>query len=353
MDYDLAHETVRDFECGQCGGRLVLSWNAETKEYDVYCAKDRQHQGYRPIQSLSEEYRQGVPLPMAIVNTIERGRPPVRSVDVMAGIWQERFRTLTPAGAYQAALYSLQLGLDPRFGEVACIEFRSPGGKLPVVMITSRGWRTLAARHAPEFTHAPIIRDVTAPEAKLAYGATAEDFVATASGRLVGDGPNLERVSVGIYTRGEMEDALSQARTSGRHPVPAVTWPQNQARRRAERHWYEENLPHIPERARQAWQDVLASLNTERANQVIEAEFSVVDRLPVRSQQAHTPTARSPKEIPRVTEKQKNALYRLGQAKFGYDASQVEGWVLSRRDKPLDELSVQEAGEIIDLWQNQ
>ncbi len=356
IDYESAVQTVKDFECGECGGLLVVV--KDEGEWQVACGPDKTHQGLREVPTASEIERSGGSVPVYVSNAIERHTPPATSLAVMAGIWQSKFPSLTPAGAYQAALFSLEVGLDPRHGEIACIEYSSSGVKVPTMMVTGKGWRTMAAREVPDlYDRAPVLQDIRKPEEKEEYDAGPDDWVSIAVGRLLGDHDSLpNRVGIGVFTRKQYEAALASTANSSRD-LPSTENPQNQARRRAERHWYEENCPQAIERARQGMVNVVQQLDTEGAEAIIDVEFADLTDGTRESQQRARQSPRGadtrgqggdrPQPGPgAISNAQRGKLLGTARDQFGWDQADVE------RDigKSIDQLTKSEASEVIDKY---
>ena len=329
--FDNAQGLVAAYTCGECENLLVVKYMNDN--WIAVCGTNDSHVGWRKEETAVDVYRGGGAVEPYIKTHIERTRPPVRSVEVMKGIFQSRQARLTDAGAYQAALFAMQIGLDPRFGEIAVIEFGSRDSpiKTPAVMITEDGWGRLAARELPHlYDRRPVIMMVTDTEECSLAGAKPGDYVAKAAGRLMGD-KDLDlpvRVSYGIYKATESQGERA-------NPV-AKAWPMNQARVRAARHWFEENCDGAVERAREAWSSTIASMDLEGMDTVIEAEFSVVDApaaieppkpvaksatadRPVRQQREGRPTLGEPQGFANLGD-----LLNYYRENFGMDRHQVE-----------------------------
>lgn len=345
---------ARENEC-ECGGGLVLvhvSGEGDDPDWEAVCSNDRAHKGTRSIMTTIDAYRGGTAVPVHTANAIERKRPIVRDVATMAAIWGERNSKLTRAGATQAAIYSLQVGLDPRFGEIAVIEFGQEI-KVPVVMITETGWQRLAFRECPDkLVKAPVIVVVMNADEKEQYGAPTDAWVALAVGRLRGD---LEeglplRQAIGFYTRAERDKDKN---------MPAGKDPLNQARTRASRHWYEDNLPEAVERARAAWSATIEQLDLDGAEAVIEGEFIWSDhpKQSDRPKQAESskanPTypgtsgerrpANTTSQPGEITQPQINLILHLAQKVWGHDKADVD----SALGYPLEEMTKEAASKQI------
>ena len=281
-DYQDAVATVKEYQCGICGGLLVVFRIAD--HWISKCGGNRDHEGFRVLPTATEVYRAGGQVPVYLANAIDRSRPAVANLQLMAQIWQSKQGKLTKAGAYQAALYSLQVGLDPRFGEIACLEFGRGQVKTPTVMITEKGWRTLASRECADiFDRTPVLVDVVEAAEKEKLGAAEEDFVCKALGTLRGDDPRLPlREAIGVYTVRQWERDKQRPGPEGQGTGPAAEMPQNQARARASRHWYEQHVPQAIERARSAWAETVNQLDVQGAENVIEAEFTWANEEPPR-----------------------------------------------------------------------
>ncbi len=350
MTWEEKEHLVANYICAECENPLVLKTRPPETGVHVTCGTDDSHVGYKPSPTLTEYWRQGGAVSVAEVNAIERSRPAITSVDTAAAIWKEKFPTLTPAGAYQAAIYSLQLGLDPRFGEIACVEYSSKGSKIPSMMIMALGWRRLAARETPgKAPVAPVLSDITDKDEKVRLDASGGDWVSTASGFLESDREDMPlRVSVGIYRRAEYDAAVPG---QGKREVPARRFPQNQARRRAERHWYEENVPEAVEAARRAYADFTATLDMQQADAVIDAEFK---QLPVGSgttgNQRPSGAGTAPRADDRppsmATRAQEDALLSIGKERFHWDRAGLEDNI----GKPLASLTKSQASDLISRW---
>ena len=294
---------AKECECAICGGELVVTWDGAAKEHRLKCGPDKSHEGFRQVVTLAMAYRSGTGVEVTMKDAIERRRPLVQSVEAMAGICQAKFPQLAEGSlAMQFALAALELGLDPRFGEVAPLTFRQktgPGQVRLVVefMITTRGRQTLAAREAPDlFLTAPALVDVTDPQRKQELGADPGDFVAVATGRLrvdpeLGpDGKPFFRAAVGIYKKSEHE-ALK--RSSASDYLPPGKWPQNQAQKRAERHWYENYLPQSVTRARDAFLRVRDRLGVDKVLLALSEEFAAAP--------TQLPVAQAPRPVAQAT----------------------------------------------------
>lgn len=356
IDYESAVATVKDFECGECGGGLVVI--KDEGEWQVACGPDKQHEGLREVPTAGEIVRSGGNVPVYVENQIERYAPPATSLPAMTGIWQSKFPSLTPAGATQAAIFSLEVGVDPRHGEVACIEFSSGGVKVPTMMITGKGWRTLAAREVPDlFDRSPVLQDIRKAADKEEYDAAPEDWVSIATGRLVGDHDSLpNRVAFGVYTQKQYKADLAKTANSSRD-LPSTENPQNQARRRAERHWYEENCPQAIERARQGMSALIQKMDLEGAEMIIDAEFTDLTDGTREGQQRARQSPRGadtrgqggdrPRPGPgTITNAQRGKLLATARDNMGWEKEDIEREI----GKPIDELTKSEASEVIDKY---
>ncbi len=362
-----ATSTVENYLCGECDGLLVVVRIDD--EWAARCGRYREHETLSPIETTTEIARSGAGVPVYVQNAIDRTRPPVQTIELMAKIWQDRSMALTRGGALVAARYSLAIGLDPRFGEIACLEFGRGETKSPTVMITEKGWRTLATRECADiFDRAPVLTDVTDPERKKELSAKPEDFVCIAQGTLKGDHPELPiRRATGIYTAREHARDLDRKGPGGA-PLPAAELPQNQARARASRHWYEQNTPQAPERARGAWSDAIKELDVEEAETIISAEWRWADEEPAQpskqersrspsyqgerqggseSRPAATTTRSSSSSPPPSTQRQHDSIKGLAMRFFGWDEQDI----VKEIGKPLAELTVAEAGQMITAWE--
>lgn len=335
---------VDTHECGKCSGRLVLVRVDDA--WEAVCGTSRRHTSFRPIQTAEDAYRSGLPVPVYISNAIETRRPAVAKVETMAAIWQEKSRKLTPAGAYQAAIFSLQTGLDPRFNEVACIEFTTGGVKVPQLLITEIGWHRLAIRECPDqIDRPPVVQDVTDPEGKALAGAGPDDWVAKTMGTLIGDDPRLPlREATGIYFRADF-DLDKDKKGPGGRMLPGPQNPQNQARVRATRHWYEKNVQQAVERARGGWQMAMEQVDTSQAELVIEGEFRVSE--PSEQQSQGSSERRDDSRASKggkATDNQIGYIKRLVGELFGWDLEDVA----KEKKQRVEDMTVDEASKYID-----
>lgn len=262
--YDDAAKISRDHTCAECDNHLGLYLEGPPNAPSVWRARCivKEHTGLMPILTATEVVRS---------NNISAYSTKLSPV-AMAGVWRERHNNLTPAACYQAALYSLEVGLDPRFNEVACIQFRQGDSAVtvPTMMITAKGWRTLAGRHIPDRIEVwPTLEPVFDIKKKQEYGAEPADFVCLAHGRLKGDGgAGIKMRSMpGIYSDREYQQARGNAF------IPAGKWPLNQAMKRALRHWYEIHGAEAYDAARAAYANVMTLLDTQRIEAVITTEL--------------------------------------------------------------------------------
>lgn len=269
-----AERMVKSYTCGECDGPLTLMKAAEG--WADVCSENWEHKTRKRIKSATELYREGVGMPAYMNQHFERQEAGGMTLQVMQKTWQLKHPNLSDAGAYIAALYSLELGLDPRFNEIACLEFKVTGEKseqkitVPQVMITEKGWQRLAVRHCPDlFVAAPVVEMITDKDMKRDLGAQPEDFVAIGHGRLRTDTEDMpSRKSLGIYKAHEYENAKKSSHK------PGGSFPMNQAMVRASRHWYEDNLPQAEEYARAAFSRAEAHVDLQGMEAVIASEFS-------------------------------------------------------------------------------
>ena len=352
--YRDATQLTKENHCGACDALLVVIHAGD--EWVAKCADDKSHEGFRRVETPTDIMRRGGDVPTYIKDGIERRVPPVEKLETMAGIWQAKQPKISPVGAIQAAMFSLQIGLDPRFGEIACLEFGQGGAKVPTVMITETGWQRLALRECPDLIdRPPVIINIMKAVDKQEYGAMADSFVAVAKGTLKGDDPRLPiRESVGVYTRAELDRDRNRGGGQGL-PPPSVNNPQNHARVRASRHFYEDHLPMAVERGREAWHQTVKAIEGQHMVKVIEAEFRYKDEPANDPPQASSAPARPPQRQEHPQQRQANPnspasdkalkyLLVLGEKAYGWTPEDME----RELGKPLKELNAAEASKMID-----
>lgn len=73
-DYDQLAELVRCNVCGGCGGELVVAWYSAEKTYAIRCGEGHYPEQLTRQLSPTQAYKAGEPLPIAVVNNIEKRR---------------------------------------------------------------------------------------------------------------------------------------------------------------------------------------------------------------------------------------------------------------------------------------
>ena len=58
--------------CGECRAGLVMPWSPELNTLIVVCSADRSHTSFSRRKSLTEQWHQGEPLPIELINILER-----------------------------------------------------------------------------------------------------------------------------------------------------------------------------------------------------------------------------------------------------------------------------------------
>ncbi|MFH1486688.1 MAG: hypothetical protein ABIH46_11510 [Chloroflexota bacterium] len=271
--WDEAQKTVTRYECGVCGNRLGIIWHEG--RWQARCPYDKTHEGHKPIQSITQRYRQGEGVPLQIANVIERRSPLVPGQELRAvALAQHRWPDLDEGSAALFLSQAMEVGLNPFFGEAAPLVFRSKrreGVKTVIFFPTKDGRAVLAAREESErWDGPPNIRPITDADEKKKLGWNDGDLVAEARGTT----KDSDREIVVHRRYSEFEHRRDQGRNA-----PAALDPQNQANVRAERWWYKTAFPLAESKARSAQAVTLQEegYSTEELDQVIEGTYRFVD----------------------------------------------------------------------------
>lgn len=274
--YEQMKETIKRYECGVCGGMLVIRHNRTTNQEEVACGENKEHTGQRLIRSLTQQIREEGGGPLEIVNKIGlrspilRGSPP----ETILAELTHRFN-LSIAEAASLLRDGIALGLDPFFGELAPLgPFKSKKtGKYTIIsFITEKGWCLLGARECPiNWLGPPSLKPLT-DEEKKPYGYEKDDIVYAASGRRRDWPP--ERLNYELVTAFTQKD-IKRAETDG---TPSGKDPHHHCRVRATRRWIQEVFPEVKDIARTRLTD--GGTSPEAVDSVIEGEYRIVEAAP-------------------------------------------------------------------------
>jgi len=58
--------------CAECEGLLVSRWNSKTSLPELVCGNNPAHEGYIKVRTLTQDYEEGRPIPLPILNVLER-----------------------------------------------------------------------------------------------------------------------------------------------------------------------------------------------------------------------------------------------------------------------------------------
>jgi hypothetical protein len=277
VEYQEGERIIRDFECGECGGTLVLTWGGryDVEGYVVKCAKDQEHSTIRKIRSITQAYRQGEAVPAEAREKVERRMMPVEvDINQALNILAIRYPSaeLDKPSASLFLVDCMRLGLDPLLGEATPVAFfnRKLGKKIVTPIITEDGYLSMAARACPDrWAGPPSVEPVTDPALKKEICDDENGWVWKAIGRTRDMEPGQVSTAYGWFKTRERE--LAQQRGT-----PAGGLPGNQARVRAIKRWVRENFPEARARMKELTAEWMAEARGVReAEAIIEAEYTV------------------------------------------------------------------------------
>lgn len=249
FDMGEAQEITRTHRCAECDARLNVIWHSGKREYEIACAENVMHKGYRQVPSPSELARQQDGGPIYLQETMRKRSPILRGLPVQAIIGEAAHRWSLQAPEASAFLRdAMALGLDPFFEELAplgpFLSKRHEGKRVVIPFITEKGWATLCARECPQDYIPPAIHPVTVTEIAKAYGFGPEDSVWSVEGRRktwTSEVPNF------AWVDGFTQEEFEKAKRDG---APAGKSPQHQGRMRTLRRWHQHMYPEVKDLAR-------------------------------------------------------------------------------------------------------
>lgn len=292
LDFHGGERFAQNNTCGECGSPLT-TWH-DGQEWAIKCTKDKGHNGFKEIPSISQLIRQGEAVPISITNQLkrrrlkkametlpieaQRGTLSIEKPEALAGVVMARW-DLEPAQAMLFCLLSLRMGLDPLLNEVYPIPFtnKKTGKKTVVPIVSEQGVISQAARACPEaFNGPPSVELVTDPILKEALCGDPNAWVWKAKGRRKDWEPGREYETYGWMTKAQEKDAQANYKPSGELPG-------NQARVRAIKRWFAECYPEAASKMRDATKLLQAEASGDgEMMHVIEAEYRFIDSQPQR-----------------------------------------------------------------------
>ncbi len=286
MTRDTVDKTCETCVCGECDAELTQVADRSTSplSWVVVCARDRSHEGYKPVQGaveLAVQYGGGP----AYLNQGIAKRSPVFA-GATDNVIMQRLITQYGLSPYQAAaglIHAQKLGLDPFLNQIAFLTFRRGGGEQKDLapMVTEKGWAYLANLHEPdEFMGMPTVKPMT-PEEKVAFGWEEDDvaYIATMRKRSWVELNHSTEVAARVSKKEIMEGR------AGSRPTPLAEDPHQHCRTRVIRRAYEQNYPRV-------LQTIGAAIAEDsEITAVIEGKYRDV---PAESQDALAPSADVP-----------------------------------------------------------
>jgi hypothetical protein len=296
---------IRDQECAECGAGLTIHTVPDRAAMALGCSANHDHHGFRQRTCLTEDYRRGEGVSVAIRDKIKaKMMVPAelhRSFNLLAHRFPDAIRDV--AGAALFIRDCMRLGLDPLIQPAEAVPVlynisikdrngKVTGTKPTIVMITTEdGALSMAARGCPdEYEGSPATMPLLEhlmtkfPERQLdeltqMAERTAKELCDDAKAWVwVALGKRRSSTTVnpvyGTFTHAERGKAAAAKK-------PAGDLPGNQARVRAVKRWVRETFPESREKMLELTRDVAQRTGgVPELDDYIDAEYHVITEHP-------------------------------------------------------------------------